>query len=271
MAKYTKVIACDGPARAGKTTLARNFEQRLGIPCVTTGNIYRALTALVLESLSTDKLDDIDAETILETIFKHDLPRFTSNFSGEVFLDENAFSGLAAPRLSANAWQVSRIPEVRSQIVEPLVKKMVDECTFPLIFSEGRDEGRIWKEAGHLGLAVFLSVDSLVAAMRERSMRIAQKQEVPELREIMSGIMRYDLDNASRGSRPTYVDDELAVFTGKLNKDLKQAIAKQHQIVVPTSSIDAQTVFQRVARLAQTAGLFEASDTRLQTSLLELR
>lgn len=270
MARYTKVIACDGPARAGKTTLARNFEQRLGIPCITTGNIYRALTILVLESLSVDKLDNVDEKRILEALFSHDLSRFTSNFSGEIFLDGNAFSGLAAPRVSANAWQVSRIPEVRSQVVEPLVKRMVEECEYPLVFSEGRDEGRVWKEMKYLGLAIFLSVDPLVAAMRERSMRIAQKQTVPELREIMNNIMRYDLDNASRGNKPTYVDDELAVFTGKLNKDIKQAIAKQHQIVVPTSSIDAYTVFQRVVRLAQAADLFEKTNTKLQTSLLEL-
>lgn len=268
MAKHTKVIACDGPARAGKTTLARNFEERLGVPCIATGNIYRALTVLVLDTLQTQTLDD--EKSIGDVLLSYDLSRFDANFSGEVSFEGNTFSGLTAPHISANAWKVARIPAVRANIVEPLVINMVEKCPYPLVFSEGRDEGRIWKQADHLGLAIFLSVDPLVAAMRERTMRLAQKQEVPELREIMSDIMRYDLDNASRGSKPTYIDDELTVFTGKLTKEVKQAIGQDHQIVVPTSSIDANTVFQRVVRLAKTTQLFEESNTKLQTSLLEL-
>ncbi len=270
MAKDTKVIACDGPARAGKTTLARNFEERLGVPCIATGNIYRAITVLVLEKLGVEDLDADNESAIVKAIDSYDMSRLSANFSGEVLFQDEAFSNLTAPRLSANAWKVSRIPKVRAEIVEPLVMKMVDECEYSLIFSEGRDEGRIWKEANRLGLAIFLSVDPLVAAIRERSMRIAQNQESQELREIMSGIMRYDLDNASRGSRPTYVDDELAVYTGKATKEIKQAIAKQHQIVVPTSSIDAFSVFQRVVRLAKIANVFEKKNATLQTSLLEL-
>ncbi len=270
MAKDTKVIACDGPARAGKTTLARNFEERLGVPCIATGNIYRAITVLVLEKLGTQNIDVENEGAILDVIHSYDMSQLSANFSGEVSFQNNIFSGLTAPHISANAWKVSRIPVVRAEIVEPLVMKMVEDCEYLLVFSEGRDEGRIWKEADRLGVAIFLSVDPLVAAMRERSMRIAQNQEVQELREIMSGIMRYDLDNASRGSRPTYVDDELAVYTGKVNKEIKQAIARQHQIVVPTSSIDASSVFQRVVRLAKIANLFEEKNTTLQTSLLEL-
>jgi cytidylate kinase len=270
MANNTKVIACDGPARAGKTTLARNFEERLGIPCIATGNIYRAITVLVLEQLAVDDIDVDNKNAILKAIGSYDMSQLSASFSGEVSFQDNVFSGLTAPRISANAWKVSRIPEVRAEIVEPLVMKMVDNCEYPLVFSEGRDEGRIWKDADRLGLAIFLSVDPLVAAIRERSMRIAQNQGSQELREIMSGIMRYDLDNASRGSRPTYVDDELAVYTGKATKEIKQAIARQHQIVVPTSSIDAFSVFQRVVRLAKIANVFEEKNTTLQTSLLEL-
>jgi len=270
MAKDTKVIACDGPARAGKTTLASNFEQRLGIPCLTTGNIYRALTVLLLDHFKVESLADIDEAKILDALSEKDMSRLRCNFSGEVFFEDNVFSGLSAPHVSANAWKVARIAKVRADIVEPQVLKMVEECEYPLVFSEGRDEGRIWKEANRLGLAVFLSVDPLVAALRERAMRIVQKREVPELREIMNNIMRYDLDNASRNSKPTYIDEEVTLFTGKLDKNIKQAIAQKHQIVVPTSSIDAVTVFQRIVRLAQAANIFEKSDSKLQTSLLEL-
>jgi cytidylate kinase len=269
MAKDTKVIACDGPARAGKTTLALNFEQKLGVPRISTGNIYRALSMLLLSSLKVDSLKDIEESKLVEALYKHNVDNLRVNFSGEVFLGDDQFTGLTAPRISANAWVASRVQEFRTNIVEPLVVKMVDECPHPVVFSEGRDEGRLWKEANRLGIAVFLSVDPLVGAIREREMRITQKQEVISLREIMSSLMRYDLDNASRGVKPTYVDDELTVFTGKMTKDIKQAIAKQHQIVVPTSSLDIPTVFQRVVRLAQQAKLLNTKDIK-QISLLEV-
>lgn len=268
MAKDTKVLACDGPARSGKTTLARNFEDKLSVPCITTGNIYRALTVLVLEKLSSKHVnDDVDIAHILST---YNLSGFKTTFTGDVLLDGNVFSGLTAPHISDNAWKVARVSAVREKIVEPLIISMVKECDYPLVFSEGREEGRLWQQAGYLGLAIFLSVDPLVAAMRERSMRIAQGQDVPELRKIMSNIMKYDLDNASRGSKPTYIDDELSVFTGKMDKQIKQAVGQGHQIVVPTSSIDANTVFQRVVKLSKVAGLHADGNARPQTSLLEL-
>ncbi len=267
MAKDTKVIACDGPARAGKTTLANRFENKLGIPCLNTGKIYRALAILVMRILDVTSLDDVSEKQMQNALKKIDLTKLQVTFEGKVYHEARHYDELMTPEIGNAARHVSNIKQVRSTIVEPLVIKMVEQCDYPLVISEGRDEGRLWKEAGHLGLAIFLSVDPVVAAIRERHIRQALHYETPSLRELTNTLMSYDLANATRSFHPTYIAEKPAVFTGRMTKQIKQAIAEQNQIFVPTSGIDIPTVFQRVLRLVEVAGLLNGAETA-QRSLL---
>lgn len=267
MAKNTRVIACDGPARAGKTTLANNFDNKLNIPCLNTGKIYRALSVLVMQKLDVDSLDEVSEKKIIATLKNTDLAKLKVTFAGKVYYGDKEYDELMTPEFGNAARLVSNVKEVRATIVEPLVIKMIEQCDYPVVISEGRDEGRLWKEAGHLGLAIFLSVDPVVAAIRERHIRQALHYETPSLREITNTLMTYDLDNARRSFHPTYIAEQPVVFTGRLGKRVKRAIAEQNQIIVPTSSIDIPTVFKRVLRLADTAGLLSEHE-KSQVSLL---
>lgn len=267
MAKNTLVIACDGPARAGKTTLANNFKQKLGIPCLNTGNIYRALAVLVMKQLEVLSLDEVSEDLILKAVKKLNLSKLKISFTGKVSYSGYDYKNLMTPEIANAARIVSNLREIRSAIVEPMVIKIVEDCKYPLVISEGRDEGRLWRDAEKLGVAIFLSVDPIVAAIRERLLRQALGYETPTLREIMNTLMSYDLDNASRSFHPTYIANKPVLFTGKLTKDIKQAIARQSQIIVPTSSIDALTVFKRVVRLVDAADLLAKSE-KIQVALL---
>lgn len=267
MAKNTRVIACDGPARAGKTTLANNFDSKLGIPCLNTGKIYRALAVLVMQKLDVDSLVGINEKKIQNTLQKTDLSKLTVTFDGKVQYAGQQYDELMTPEMGNAARMVSNIKEVRATIVEPMVIKMIKDCDYPVVISEGRDEGRLWKDAGHLGLAIFLSVDPVVAAIRERHIRQALHYETPSLREITNTLMTYDLDNARRSFHPTYIAEKPVVFTGRLTKTAKRAIADKNQIIVPTSSIDIPTVFKRVLRLTDAAGLLSERE-KSQVSLL---
>lgn len=267
MAKNTLVIACDGPARAGKTTLANNFDSKLGIPCLNTGKIYRALAVLIMQELDIASLDKISEQKIQDTLKKVNLSKLTVTFDGKVYYSGKEYDELMTPEFGNAARMVSNIKEIRSSIVEPMVIKMIGGCDYPVVISEGRDEGRLWKDAGHLGLAIFLSVDPVVAAIRERHIRQALHYETPSLREITNTLMTYDLDNARRSFHPTYIAEKPVVFTGRLTKPVKRAIADKNQIIVPTSSIDIPTVFKRVLRLTDSAGLLSERE-KSQISLL---
>jgi cytidylate kinase len=267
MAKGTRVIACDGPARAGKTTLANNFDNKLAIPCLNTGKIYRALAVLVMRELGLESLDGVSEKKIIDTLKKVDLTKLKVTFAGKVYYDNKEYDELMTPEFGNAARMVSNVKEVRATIVEPMVIEMVGDCDYPVVISEGRDEGRLWKDAGHLGLAIFLSVDPVVAAIRERHIRQALHYETPSLREITNTLMTYDLDNARRSFHPTYIAEQPVVFTGRMTKQVKRAIADKDQIIVPTSSIDIPTVFKRVLRLTDTAGLLSERE-KSQISLL---
>jgi len=267
VAKHTRVIACDGPARAGKTTLAVNFENKLGIPCLNTGKIYRALAVLIMGHLDVTSLEKVSEKTLCAAVKKIDLSKLKVTFSGKIFYENRQYDELMTPEIANAARMVSNIKLIRSTIVEPMVIKMVEDCEYPVVISEGRDEGRLWKGAKHLGLAIFLSVDPVVAAIRERHIRQALHYETPTLREITNTLMTYDLDNARRSFHPTYIDEKPVVFTGSLTKEIKQAIAHKTQIIVPTSSIDIPTTFKRVLRLADAAGLLSENE-KSQVSLL---
>lgn len=267
MAKTTLVIACDGPARAGKTTLANLFEHKLNVPCINTGKIYRTLAVLTMEKLKLDNLENTSEEKLIKVIKSIDLSKLDIKFTGKVFFDGKAYDELMTPEITQGARSVSNLQTVRETVVEPLVIKMVQECEYSVIISEGRDEGRLWKEAGYLGIAIFLSVDPIVAAIRERQIRQSLHYEVPSLREITGTLMTYDLDNAKRSYHPTFIDEEPVIFTGTMSKEIKQAIAHKKQIIVPTSSIDIPTVFKRVVRLVDAAGLLTPK-TQSQISLI---
>lgn len=267
MAKDTRVIACDGPARAGKTTLANNFDNKLKIPCLNTGKVYRALAVLIMQKLELESLDTVSEQQMQTTLKKIDLSKLEITFAGKVYYNGKEYDELMTPEFGNAARIVSNIKAVRSTIVEPMVIKMVEACDYPVVISEGRDEGRLWKDAGHLGLAIFLSVDPVVAAIRERHIRQALHYETPSLREITNTLMTYDLDNARRSFHPTYIAEKPVVFTGRLTKAVKRAIADKNQIIVPTSSIDIPTVFKRVLRLTDAAGLLSERE-KSQVSLL---
>ena len=100
-----------------------------------------------------------------------------------------------------------------------------------------------------------------------RSIREALHYDIPSLRELTNILMTYDLDNASRSFHPTYIDDKPVVFTGRLTPEIRRAIPRKTQIIVPTSSIDALTTFKRVLRLVDAAGLLSKSE-KTQVSLL---
>ena len=74
------IIAIDGPAGAGKSTIARKIAAALNFVYIDTGAMYRALTLRLLRS-RTDPADLAGVRSILETV------RIGFDPSGKIFLD----------------------------------------------------------------------------------------------------------------------------------------------------------------------------------------
>jgi cytidylate kinase len=95
------IIAIDGPAAAGKGTLARRLAQKFGLPYLDTGLLYRAVGRRVLD-LGGDPADDAAATTAARALEKADLAR----------------DDLRTPEVDRAASQVSALPEVRAALLE---------------------------------------------------------------------------------------------------------------------------------------------------------
>jgi cytidylate kinase len=158
------VIAIDGPAGAGKSTVAQKLAARLGMSYVDSGATYRAAALKVLES-GTSVEDQAAVARLLEAVEI----RFTSEGSqSRVWLDgRDVTQRIRTPEVTLAAAKVSRLPEVRKKLVA-LQRALVGQRG---VVMEGRDIGTVvFPDAP---LKVFLLADVEERARR----RLHQEQD----------------------------------------------------------------------------------------------
>ena len=152
-----QIITIDGPAGAGKTTLARALARRLGWRYLDTGAMYRAV-ALAADEAGVEVSNARGVEVVLADL---DLsvrlePRETRLFLGE----REVTSLIREPRISALASAVSALPQVRQKMVE--VQQALGRQG--RIVTEGRDQGTVVFPGA--GLKFFLDAGSEERARR---------------------------------------------------------------------------------------------------------
>lgn len=126
------VIAIDGPAGVGKSTVAKRVADRLGFQYVNSGSLYRAITLAVLQA----DVDPADEEQVLETAHAAHL-----EFRGGS-LNLNGHAVCAALHSdSVDSWVAkhSRLPEVRKAVNEKLRQAAAAHDSVV----EGRDIGTV--------------------------------------------------------------------------------------------------------------------------------
>ena len=135
-----QVIAIDGPAASGKSTIAALLAAELHIPYINTGNMYRAITMYALDSgidLETECTDKVFSP-LLDTL-KLD---YIQTASGDYELQVNGiFPGpkLRSPEVAAFVSPVAALSFVRDW----LKKLQHDSAKLGLIVMEGRDIGTV--------------------------------------------------------------------------------------------------------------------------------
>ncbi|MDQ3116699.1 MAG: (d)CMP kinase [Verrucomicrobiota bacterium] len=131
-----KIIAIDGPAASGKSSVARELARRLGFVYVNSGAMYRAMTWLVIErGISTSDAAAIEqlAETapIACQLRERDSLMLIDGVDPEPFLRED--------RVNENVSRVSSVPRVREILVEHLRRYAAEND----LVMEGRDIGSV--------------------------------------------------------------------------------------------------------------------------------
>jgi GTPase len=195
------VIAFDGPAGTGKSSVARAVSERLGAPRVDTGAIYRAVT-LACQRAGIDLADPAACAEVARAV--------TVERRGErTFLDgrdvEDAIRGDA---VSTDVSLVSAHPEVRSILLEHQRASAADGGIV-----EGRDIGTVVLPHAHL--KVFMTASADVRAQRRADQ--LGRDDVDELRRAIEERDRQDENRSVAPLRPA--DDAWLLDTSDLDFD----------------------------------------------------
>jgi len=204
------IIAIDGPAGSGKSTVAKKVAERLGILYVDTGAMYRALTLKAIEmqlNLEDETaLINMAKDTRIELVLE-------KNNKLTVFLDGRDVSGhIRTPELTNNIKYVARIPGVRKEMVK-------------MQRSEAREGKGAVLEGRDIGTVVFPDADKkfyLDADFKERVRRrhkglvgFGVNVDIANIRE---DVERRDKSDMERETAPLRkADDAVTIDTTKLS------------------------------------------------------
>ncbi|MEW6433802.1 MAG: (d)CMP kinase [Myxococcota bacterium] len=188
------IVAIDGPAGAGKSTVSKILALRLGFTLVDTGAIYRAV-ALKARRAGVAFDDDAGLKRLLDGLevrFKMD------EELNRVFLDgEDVSSAIRLPENSLAASQVSSRPVVRDGLLE-LQRRLALAAEKGAIL-EGRDIGTVvFPDAD---VKVFLFADPTVRAKR-RYEELFQKGHEKPVSEVLAEQNRRDKEDSERAVAP---------------------------------------------------------------------
>ena len=126
------IVAIDGPAGAGKSTIAKRLAERLGFTYIDTGAMYRALALWALRQ----KVDPGDMHRLEQLA----LAARIELSPGRIWLNgEDVTDNIRAPEVSNNASRVAVIPAVR----RALVAKQREIGQRTSVVMEGRDIGTV--------------------------------------------------------------------------------------------------------------------------------
>ncbi len=131
------VITLDGPAGAGKSTVAKSLSRRLGITYLDTGAMYRALTLKALRL----KIDLADQEA-LTTLARNTKITFKEMPDGslDITLDgEDVSEAIRTPEVTNNTYYAARTPGVRTLMVA--WQRAIGQNRS--IVTDGRDQGTV--------------------------------------------------------------------------------------------------------------------------------
>ncbi|MEY2676734.1 MAG: hypothetical protein RL510_754 [Actinomycetota bacterium] len=126
----TRIVAIDGPAGSGKSSVSKQVARELGYGYLDTGAAYRALAWAVSEGI-------LPAEpTNLET-FDYSISMDPDNFWVKVG-ETDVTKAIREPKIAENVSSVAKVPEVRA-FMKQLTRDLAVSSGYPGVVIEGRD------------------------------------------------------------------------------------------------------------------------------------
>lgn len=203
-------IAIDGPAGAGKSTIAKIVAAKKGFIYVDTGAMYRAMAIFLLEN----KVDVNDEASVSEICQKANVELKFSDGTQQVYLNgRNVTSMLRTEEVGNAASTSSKYAKVRERLTV-LQKKIAEENS---VVMDGRDIGTV--VLPNANVKIFLTASSAVRAKRRYDELLAKGQEA-DLKKIEEDIVKRDEQDSSRANAPLkQAEDAYLVDSSDLSID----------------------------------------------------
>ena len=215
------IIAIDGPAGAGKSTVAKELAKRLGYQLVDTGAMYRAVAFEALRA-GADLGDEEAVATIAETL------RFEFRFlDGEnvVFCNDHALEQeIRTAEVSRAASIISAHPRVREAMVAQQ-RRVGRERSSVL---EGRDIGTVVFPDAEV--KAFVTASAEIRA-RRRLCQMEECGEEGEYDEVLAEIVARDKRDTERDVAPLKQADD-ALFLDTSQMAVEEVIAELTEVVL---------------------------------------
>jgi CMP/dCMP kinase len=212
------VVAIDGPAGAGKSTVAARIAARFGLLNLETGAMYRAFA---LKAIHSDA--DLDAPEELGQLAEHTQIRLMPAALGNrVFLDQvEVTKRIREPDVTAAASRVSVHPGIRKWMVSLQRRLGADSG----IVMEGRDIGtKVFPDAQ---VKIFLDADPEVRGQRRYQQNGVQTAKIEA---VVEQLRERDRRDRTRAESPLVPAPE-AVILDSTNLSLEEVVAQVENII----------------------------------------
>lgn len=185
-------IAIDGPAGAGKSTIAKRIARKLGYIYVDTGAMYRAMAYYLIQN----QVDAADQEAIAAACQHADISICYQDGEQVVLLNgENVNAYLRTEAVGNMASVSSVVPEVRKKLVE-LQQKLARETD---VVMDGRDIGTVVLPDADVKVYLTASVETRA---KRRFLELQEKGEPADLAKIAADIEDRDYRDMHRDISP---------------------------------------------------------------------
>ncbi len=212
-------IAIDGPAGAGKSTLARKLAERLGFVYVDTGAMYRAIAyyALLNQLMPMEEIISHLPCIHIALRYEHGVQRVYIN-------DMDVSEKIRTDAVSMAASRVSAVPEVRAFLFD-LQQQLAKRQS---VVMDGRDIGTVVLPNAHV--KIFLTASPEERAKR-RHIELCEKmgESAPDYSTVLADVIQRDHQDSTRAIAPLKQAED-AVLLDTTSYDLEESLEALYRI-----------------------------------------
>lgn len=205
-------VAIDGPAGAGKSTIAKAAAKELGFIYVDTGALYRTIALACVRADVINNDDDIIA--LLDKI-KVEL-KYVDGVQSVCLDGEDVSAFIRTPEISMGASKVSAIPAVRAYLLD-LQRNIAKENN---VIMDGRDIATVVLPNADVKIFLFASPE---CRAERRYKELIEKGEDVKYEDVLADVNERDYNDSHRDIAPLKPSDE-SVMADTSKLDLEQSI-----------------------------------------------